>query len=125
MGEEDLYGNSAYYAELLENTPIANYTLRITEKDGAAASMEITVNFKTKMPYYFSDTDDSYMEFHYNITAEAQKATADYSITVNDILDGLNEATFRVHADATSVPTDEAPRTAPPKGAKVFSIYEL
>ena len=121
--EETMYvGGFADYAEFLKAVPAAGYTLRIREQDGAPASVELEINAKVKMESYDGETDT--VEFHYNVSAEAQKGSVDYGI----VLDFPSESfggSFVLHADTVSAPTDETPRTAPPDGAKIVSIDEL
>jgi hypothetical protein len=113
MGFED-------YANFLAAVPVANYTLRIAEKDGVPASVELSVNAKLKQYY---EEGDEYVEFHCDLAAEPQKARVDYSIGAD--MGGEGAGTFRVHADAVSAPTDKAPRTAPPAGSKIVSSDAL
>ncbi|MDR2771076.1 MAG: copper amine oxidase N-terminal domain-containing protein, partial [Clostridiales Family XIII bacterium] len=115
-------GDLANYAEFLKTVPSANYSLRIREADGVPASAELTVNLKLKIATY--DDEAEVVEFRYNMRAEPQKASADYSITVDAPSEAV-EGTLRVHADGVSAPTDETPRPAPPAGSKVVSTDEL
>jgi hypothetical protein len=121
--EEDLYLFGGAYTSFLDTVPAAGYTLRIGGADGAFDSMELAVNAKVKYPSY-SDEADGYAEFRYNASAGPQKASVDYSVTVENA--GLMDSgALRVHAEAVSAPTDEKPRAAPPAGAKTVSADEL
>ncbi|MDR2089566.1 MAG: copper amine oxidase N-terminal domain-containing protein [Clostridiales Family XIII bacterium] len=110
----------ADYADFLATVPVANYTLRIAEKDGVPASAELSVNAKINQGY---GEGDEYIEFHCDLAAEPQKSRVDYSIGAD--MGGEGAGTFRVHADAVSAPTDKAPRTAPPAGSKIVSSDAL
>jgi hypothetical protein len=113
------------YAEFTANIPVANYKLKITEKDGVPVSIELAVNVKVKTDDYYSD-DDGYIEFHCALTSESEtrKATADYSIAAENY-GPLESGELSLHIDAVSAPTDETPRTKPPAKAKIISIDEL
>ncbi|MDR0615666.1 MAG: copper amine oxidase N-terminal domain-containing protein [Synergistaceae bacterium] len=108
------------YAGFLEAVPAADYTLRIREKGGAPASVELAVNVKTLEETYDGETRT--VEFHCDAGAEAQKASVDCSASFDLPSETAN---FVFHADAVSAPADKAPRTAPPDGAKVILADEL
>jgi hypothetical protein len=107
--------------ELLAAVPVANYTLRIEEKDGAPFSTELVVNVKVQGDLYL-EGDDS-VEVHYSLATDPQKANVDYSISI-DAPSSVVGA-FQLHVDAVSAETDKTPRTAPPAGSKVVSSDEL
>ncbi|MDR2132105.1 MAG: copper amine oxidase N-terminal domain-containing protein [Clostridiales Family XIII bacterium] len=110
------------YAEFLSSVPVANYTLRITDKSGAADSIELSLNAKIKQDYGY-DEDDEYVEFHYDVAGDAQKARVDYSIIAD--MGPEVAGTFKLHADVVVSPTDKTPRTAPPAGSKIVSPDDL
>ncbi|MDR2296074.1 MAG: hypothetical protein LBD95_04685, partial [Clostridiales Family XIII bacterium] len=121
---ESLYytGIPGDYSDFLNAVPAADYTLRIREEDGVIASMELDIHAKIEYESYDGEEPDV-VEFRCKASAEAQKASVDYSLAVDR--PEFSAWNFRLHADAVRAPTDETPRTAPPDGAKIVSPDEL
>jgi hypothetical protein len=121
--EEDvLYGVPTDYLDFLATVPAASYTLRITERQGAPFSAELAVHAKINTDSYRGERDT--FEFKYDLTAEPQKASTDYSITV-DAPSSAVEGSIRFHADAVSAETNKKPRTVPPAGSEIVSGDDL
>jgi hypothetical protein len=109
------------YAEFLAAVPVANYTLHITEKDGAFDSMDIAANVKLKLDTYY-DEEPIYVEFHCDAAAAARDVTLDYDVSVSG---AQGTGALTLHMDAASEPADKTPRTAPPAGATIIPSDEL